>query len=231
MIETIGTLKTTIVADGERVYEICREFDNVDDGEEVILLTLYPTLTEPNSFDLSSMHLMNHASDKNFNLKKIHFVFLFSKVVKAKLSTRGLTVDEENLNYLRDIISRLPDAKIIIAFGSSMEKCPATIESKVKLFSMIRELRPDGALWQITAENIEEECPHILFMGIRFNHLAWSLRHYIVPYKYTEMGYQQYLENKAIARERFMQNVLGRKVDAEKVEEKPKKGKKKNDNS
>ena len=34
-----------------------------------------------------------------------------------------------------------------------------------------------------------------------------------------------------IARERFMQNVLGRKVDAEKVEEKPKKGKKKNDNS
>ena len=31
MIETVGTLKTTIVADDERVYEICREFDNVDD--------------------------------------------------------------------------------------------------------------------------------------------------------------------------------------------------------
>ena len=82
-----GTLKTTVVADDEQkhVYEICREFDT--DGDEVILLTLYPTLVEPNTFDLSSIHLMNHASDEGLKLKKVHFVYLFSKVVGAKLST------------------------------------------------------------------------------------------------------------------------------------------------
>ena len=73
-----GTLKTTVVADDEQkhVYEICREFDT--DGDEVILLTLYPTLVEPNTFDLSSIHLMNHSSDEDLKLKKVHFVYLFS---------------------------------------------------------------------------------------------------------------------------------------------------------
>ena len=227
-----GTLKTTVIADDEQkhVYEICREFDT--DGDEVILLTLYPTLVEPNTFDLSSIHLMNHASDEGLKLKKINFVFLFSKVVDAKLSTKGLTVDEENLNYLREIISKLPDAKIIIAFGSSMEKCPAVIESKVKLFKMIKELRPNDAMWQISADGLEEESPHILFCGIRFNNQPWSLRHYVIPHKYTENGYKEYLEQKAVARERFMQNVLGKKGSATTAKtEKPKKGKKKDDNT
>ena len=77
MREAVGTLKTTVISDETQnhVFEICREFDT--DGEEVILLTLYPTLTEPNTFDLSSMHLMNHASDEGLQLQKVHFVFLF----------------------------------------------------------------------------------------------------------------------------------------------------------
>lgn len=233
MTEAVGTLKTTVISDESKnhVYEICREFDT--DGDEVILLTLYPTLTEPNTFDLSSMHLMNHASDEELQLQKVHFVFLFSKVVGSKLSTRGLTMDEENMEYLRDIITRLPEAKIIISFGSSMAKCPAVIESKVELFKMIKELRPKDALWQISTEDMDEEAPHILYAGIRFNNQQWGLRHYVIPHKYTEAGYKEYLANKEIARERFMQNVLGKKSNAstEKVEEKTKKGKKKNDST
>ena len=227
-----GTLKTTVVADDEQmhVYEICREFDT--DGDEVILLTLYPTLVEPNTFDLSSVHLMNHASDGGLMFKKVRFVFLYSKVANSKLSTKGLAVDEDNLNYLREIIGKLPDAKIVIAFGSSMEKCPAVIESKVKLFKMIKELRPNDALWQISADGLEEESPHILFCGIRFNNQSWSLWHYVIPHKYTENGYKEYMEQKAVASERFMQNVLGKKGSATTAKtEKPKKGKKKDDNT
>ena len=231
MREAEGTLTTKIISDESQnhVYEICREFNT--DGAEVILLTLYPTLTEPNTFDLSSIHLMNHASDEGLQLKKVHFVFLFSKVVGSKLSTRGLTVDDENMEYLREIITKLPEAKIIISFGSSMAKCPAVIESKVELFKMIKELRPKDALWQISAEDMDEEAPHILYAGIRFNNQPWSLRHYVIPHKYTEVGYKEYLANKEIARERFMQNVLGKKNETAvaKPDEKTKKGKKKND--
>lgn len=229
MTETVGTLTTKVVADDSKthVFEICREFDS--DGAEIILITLYPTLTEPNTFDLSSIHLMNHAADEGMMLSKVHFVFLFSKVVGAKLSTRGLKVDEPNMQYLRELISKLPKAKIIISFGSSMHNCPAVIESKVELFKMIKELRPKDALWQIGCEGMEEEAPHILFAGIRYGSQTWGLRHYIVPYRYTPEGYQAYLAGKEEARERFMQNVLGRKQE-EAVEDKPKRGRKKNDN-
>lgn len=233
--ETVGILRTTISSDESKkhVYEICREFDT--DGEEAILLTLYPTLTEPNTFDLSSMHLMNHVADEELQLQKVHFVFLFSKVIGAKPSTRGLTMDCENMEYIRELITQLPNAKIIISFGSSMAKCPAVIESKVELFKMIQELRPKDALWQISTEDMDEEAPHILYAGIRFNSQSWSLRHYVIPHKYTEEGYKEYLANKEIARVRFMQNVLGKKRETEtemteeklKTEEKPKKGKKK----
>ena len=231
MREAVGTLKTTVISDDAQthVYEICREFDIT--GEEVILLTLYPTLTEPNTFDLSSMHLMNHAFDEGLQLQKVHFVFLFSKVVGAKLSTRNLKMDEQNMQYLRELISKLPKAKIIISFGSSMHNCPAVIESKVELFKMIKELRPKDALWQIECEGMEEEAPHILFAGIRYGNQTWGLRHYIVPYRYTPEGYKAYLAGKEEARERFMKNVLGRKKEeVAETEDKPKKGRKKNDN-
>lgn len=226
MTETVGTLKTTVVSDAQsHVYEICREFDT--SGEEVILLTLYPTLMEPNTFDLSSMHLMNHASDEGLQFKKVHFVFLFSKVVAAKISTRGLKMDESNMQYLRELITKMPQAKIIISFGSSMHNCPAVIESKVELFKMLKEIRPKEALWQLDADGMEEEAPHILFAGIRYGNQRWRIRHYVVPYHYTSEGYQNYLTGKEEAKERFIQNVLGRKKkDIAETADKPKRGRK-----
>ena len=232
MKEVTGTLTTTRITNDEenRVFEICREFDR--DGEEAILVTLYPTLTEPNNFDLSSVHLINHSTDEGLNFRKIHFVFLFSKVVKTKMSTRGLTMDVENMCFINERIAQLPNAKIIISFGSSMQNSPAVIESKVELFKMIKELRPKETLWQIDAEDMEEESPHILFLGIRYNNQQWDLCPYTIPHRYTEKGYAEYLANKEIAKERFIQNVLGRKKDTpDEVDAKPKKGKKKSDNT
>lgn len=163
-----GNIKTTIVTseDMAHVYEITK--DLCCEGEEVILLTLYPTITEPNKCDLSTMHMINHCADEGLHWSKIHFVYLFSKVAGSKLSTRGLSIDEENMDYLKSLINEKSDAKLIIAFGSSMEKCPAVIESKVKFFQMITELRQNDALWQLDAEEMEEESPHILFAGIRY---------------------------------------------------------------
>ena len=232
MKEVKGTLTTTITMNEEetRVYEICREFDRA--GEEAILVTLYPTLTEPNTFDLSSAHLMNHSTDEDLELSKVHFVFLFSKVTKTKMSTRGLTMDADNMNFLKERIAQLPNAKIIISWGSSMQNCPAVIESKVEFFKMIEEIRPKDTLWQLDVDDSEEEAIHILFAGIRYNNQQWGLTNYTIPYRYTEKGYQEYLAKKDEAKERFIQNVLGRKkVETDIATTKPKKGKKKSDNT
>ena len=206
-----GNIATTIVAseDMTHVYEITK--DLCCEGEEVILLTLYPTITEPSKCDLSTMHMINHCADEGLHWSKIHFVYLFSKVAGSKLSTRGLSVDEENMDYLKSLIAEKSDAKLIIAFGSSMEKCPAAVESKVEVFKLIKELRTDVQLWQINADGMEEEAPHILFAGIRYGNENCRLRSYVVPYKYTPSGYMDYLANKEILRERFIKNINGGK--------------------
>ena len=227
-----GVIKTEIICNEDRshVYEITKDLGV--EGEEIILLSLYPTITEVNSMDLSTMHMINHCSDEGLQWGKIHFVYLFSKVAGSKLSTRGLVEDKENLEYVRKLIAEKPHAKIVIAFGSSMERCPAAIASKVNFFAAVKELRPKEELWQLDAIGMEEESPHMLFAGIRYGNCSWGLRHYIVPYRYTPEGYQSYLVGKEAARERFIQNVLGRKQDElPKMEEKQKKGKKKNEDT
>ncbi len=213
MKELTGNVKTTIIGNDEltHVYEITKEF--ADAGAEVILLTLYPTITDPNTADLSTLHMLNHCGDEGLKWSKVHFVYLFSKVAGNRLSTRGLTVDTDNLEYLRKKVSEHPDAKIVISFGNSMEKCPAAIESKVLLFQIIQELRPNEPLWQLDAEGMEEEAPHILFAGIRYGDRDWSLRHYIIPKKYTPEGYDAYLACKELRRERFIKTVLEPKMN------------------
>lgn len=227
-----GNIKTTIICDDEKkhVYEIVREMDA--EGEEIILLTLYPTLTTPNELDLTAFHMLNHADDPSFRINKIHFVFLFSKVVGAKLSTKGLVVDHENLEYLQNLLKDNPTIKLVISYGASMEKCPAVIESKVEFFKIVKKLRPDQPLWQLNADDMEESAPHALFAGIRYASCDWSLRHYVVPYKFTPEGYAAYLESKEEARQRFIETVLGKpKADTVVKEEKGRKGRKKSDKS
>lgn len=101
MVEAVGTLKTTVISDESKnhVYEIRREFDT--EGEEVILLTLYPTLTEPNTFDLSSMHLMNHSADEELQLQKVHFV---CGVIDDSIATY-----KAEIQTLTDLLEDVPD--------------------------------------------------------------------------------------------------------------------------
>lgn len=208
-----GMISTSIIASDDlmHVYEITKEMS--DSGDEAILLTLCPTITNPNLIDLTMMHMLNHMQDEGLNLAKIHFVYLFSTVMKSKMSSKGLKVDEENFAYLRNILVNNPNAKVIIAFGSSLEKCPAAIESKVQFFSILKELRPGEHLWELSSENMEGDAVHPLFAGIKYSSENWTLKSYIVPYKYTPTGYEEYLENKEQARERFIKNVLSKKVN------------------
>ncbi|MCQ2497709.1 MAG: hypothetical protein MJ133_01880 [Lachnospiraceae bacterium] len=228
MIEKNGLLRTRIITneDETHVYEICREFDR-DEGDEIILFSLFPTMTEP-GFDLSSMHLINHSAE--LNLKTVHFLFLQSKVSKAKLSTRGLKVDKENLDYIRSAIEMYPEAKIVVSFGSSMNKCPAVIESKVEIFKIIKELRPNDPIFQIDTDDVEETGAHILWLGIRYGSQEWRLTQYVVPYCYTPEGFEAYEKEKMVRRELFIQNVLGKKSELTEGSEKTTKGKKKSGN-
>lgn len=231
MIETVGTLTTRVISDEskEHVYEIVRQFDN--GGEEIIIVSLFPVLRFPNSFDRSSQALLNHSSDKGLKLSRIRFVFLFSKLSGAKISARELKeVDSINMDYLRKVISENPKAKIVLAFGVSYIKNATLLKAKVQLFEIIRVLRPKECLWQLAVEGAEDEigdAPHILFLNSRYGAMnyEWYMRKYSVPYNYTPEGFEAYLKAKEENRERFLKNILGKtgELTTAENEEKPKK--------
>ncbi len=231
MMETVGTLTTTIVSDTkkEHIYEIIRRFDT--DGEEIILISLFPVLNSPNSFDRSSQALLNHASDNGLNISTIRFCFLFSKMSGSKLSAKDLKeVDRTNMEHLRTVISENPSARIVLAFGVSYMKNATLLSAKVELFQIIRELRPKECLWQLSVEGAEDEigdAPHILFLNSRYGSMnyEWYMCKYSVPYNYTPEGFEAYLKAKEENRERFLKNVLGKTEtpEVEKNEEKTKK--------
>lgn len=183
LITESGTMTTTIVAneDKNKVFEICRDCSDGEcaEWEEVVLLTLYPTTNEVQRFDLSTMHMVNHLEE--LGLKKVHFLYLFGKVCSARLSTRGIVVDEENLSYVEQALQKYKNARVIIGWGNSMSKSATAISAKKRILAMM-DSREDNRLWQLGGKSLGiTDNMHPLFMGIRYGNVKWELKPFEIP--------------------------------------------------
>lgn len=183
LITESGTMTTTVVAseDKTKVFEICRDCSdgNCIKGEEAVLLTLYPTTKEVQRVDLSTMHMINHLEE--LGLKKVHFLYLFSKVCSSRLSTRGIVVDEENLSYVEEALQKYKNAKVIVGLGNSMQKSATAISAKKRILAMT-DSREDNRLWQLGGKGLGiTDNMHPLFMGIRYGNVKWELKPFEIP--------------------------------------------------
>ena len=99
MIQEKFTLTTIVTGNdtGENTFEISRTWN--EEKQKALLIALYPTIDvyHTNSLDLSSMYLLNHATE--MNLGSIRILNLYSKVQTGKPSASKLTEDIENLAY------------------------------------------------------------------------------------------------------------------------------------
>ena len=150
------------------------------EGECGYLISLYPTRTAENIFsnDSTLNHLVSHMQELGFN--ELHIVNLFSKAVSSQ---RGLTIDEENMQYIEKLMSgkEFADSKFVIAWGNSMQNSQAVSDSKVRIFNMFLKHCSKGKLYQITTmdRNIEPTpAPHPLFLGIRASSSVWGLQEF-----------------------------------------------------
>lgn len=99
---------------GEETFSYTKELQGVS-GKHGIFIMLYPTRDEANFHveDSTSMHIQNHM--KELELNSYTVVNLFSKVTKSRLSTKGLTVDEENLAYIeKEVFNKIDVEKNIV---------------------------------------------------------------------------------------------------------------------
>lgn len=178
---TVGsTLQTQLCAsaDGTHTYSITKTLENAV-GDSAIVVLLYPTMTgeKINCCDTTITHLVSHMQD--MGLKEITIINLFSKVVRAKLSAKGLTVDEENMSYIESEIFSKKDIskkKLVIAWGSSMQTCEACNQSKERIIMMYKKYCPNSMIYQLSSNGMGDEiCPHPLYMGIRCKNANWYL--------------------------------------------------------
>lgn len=184
MKTTISNIQTTLVSsdDGEHTYSITKSLDTNEGGKGVIVL-MYPTRTAENinGEDTTISHLIAHMKD--LNLKEITIINLFSKVVKSKLSAKGLSVDEDNMKYIKDNIMNkddFKDKKFILAYGNSMQSCKACNDSKELIINLFKKYNPKGKIYQLAAKSMQNEnCPHPLWLGIRCKFQEWYLKEYV----------------------------------------------------
>lgn len=175
------SVETDIItsADGKKTFEVTKRLKGVD-GEKGVIVLLYPTRTQENLFaeDNTLNYLVAHMQD--LHLSELKIVNLFSKVVKGKMSSRGLEVDKENMEYIETLMSDgdFKKSKFIVAWGNSMASSYACKKSKVEVLNMYKKAVPKGIVYQLISSDIDlrsQIAPHPLYLGIRGNNSQWSL--------------------------------------------------------
>lgn len=184
LIEKENILKTKIIAssDNTKTYVLTKTIEGLQGGRGVFIL-LYPTRTTENLHveDSTNMHLLNHL--KELGLSEYIIVNLFSTVTQSKLSTRGLLLDRNNLDYIKNnIFKSLDNAtdKVIIAWGNSLQTSKTVNQAKLEILKMWTEMHKNTELYQLTTTGLKKDNigVHPLYMGIRYTNAQWSLETY-----------------------------------------------------
>lgn len=187
MQETIGEMITTIIhnEDNTKTFEVRREFKGVE-GEEVILLQLFPTLGKGDEFSMDSTnrHLIEHREE--LNISTIRFINLFATRCNARMSTRNIEIDKENLQYIESIMSdnNFKKCRFVVAFGCSMKNCAVAEEMKKRIFAMYSKYNKSGKIYQITVDDLDSKnnvAVHVLFLGIRHSNGKWYYEEFKMP--------------------------------------------------
>lgn len=180
-----ATVHTELITsdDGKHTYEVIKRLEGID-GERGYLISLYPTRDETNIFSSDSTlnHLVSHMQELGFN--ELHIINLISTVVNSgKLSTRGLQIDTDNMEYIDKLMStkEFKSSKFIIAWGNSLLSCAAINDSKQKIFEIFNKHCPKNKLHQLTTIGLtldSDIAPHPLYVGIRCGDFQWGLKEY-----------------------------------------------------
>jgi hypothetical protein len=174
--------KITTSDDGGKTFSFMKELEGVK-GKHAIFILLYPTRNEENctTEDTTNIHILNHISE--LDISSYTVINLFAKVTQSRLSTKGLCVDEENMEFIRKNIFNTAgdkDTVVIVAWGNSNITSKTVNESKKRLLEIWIEMYPELQIYQLTANGLAKETMgvHPLFLGIRYSNSIWKLSVY-----------------------------------------------------
>lgn len=180
MVQENISMQVTVVGseDGKETYEVRRQFNS--DGKKSLVLELYPTISvkNPMVLDISSLHLLNHASELGWG--EIRIVNLYPYVFDRKPGVRKLHESVENMEYIRDILTSkdIEEYDIVIAYGSSLASHACTQHIKRNILLMLKEYKLEAQVKHIVTATIDTEKQlgtHPLYLGLRHSSDMWQL--------------------------------------------------------
>ncbi len=183
MVTEKNNMITEVVAsdDGKHTFEIRKQWD--ENKGKGIIIELYPTISknEVNMMDISTLHLLNHASELGWG--SVRILNLFSTVFKGKPLVKRLGEDLDNLNYIKEVFESedITDYDIVIAWGTSLATNKRTQNYKLELLNTLKKQKLTKQVKQIEVDCRGEEIKdgmHPLFLGLHYSRNKWCLKPY-----------------------------------------------------
>lgn len=173
---------TAVGSDDEKhTYEIIRKVS--DSGKKVLIIELYPTLSisKAQNMDLSTMHLLNHATELGWG--DIHIVNLYSTVFESKPTITELATAENSIAYIEDFLDRedIAEYEIVIGWGSALAKHKQTMNLKIDILSILKDRGLDKNVKCLSTENLvleESWGVHPLYLGLHYGKETWEVTQY-----------------------------------------------------
>ncbi len=185
------TMKSTIITtllsseDDSHTFEVRKETGG-DKAKVAVVLMLYPSIssTTINHCDNTTQSIVDHMED--IGVGTVRIINLFSKVCSARMSTRSIKLDQENLKYIEGVMKEKSSSEFIwiFAWGSSMSACAVANQTKRIIINLMTKLLPDIKPQQFIVNGLDmknEKAIHPLFLKIRYGNAEWKLEEYIVP--------------------------------------------------
>ena len=187
MKTTKSTITTTLITskDDKYTYEVRKDLDNDKQGVAVVIM-LYPGISSADIYqcDNTTQSLIDHMPD--LEAGTIRILNLFSKVCSARMSTRSITVDQDNLKYIESVMKEKnsPEYIWIFAWGSSMASSAVANQTKRTILELMSKYLPENKPQQLTVDGLDvksENAVHPLFLKIRYGSNRWILEDYVMP--------------------------------------------------
>lgn len=178
MVTISSVVETTAVLSEEqdKRYEYTKLFKN-EKGKTVLLIML-------NASGNNQIHAMDNTTNLTINnLSELGYttvtVWNLFPEITAKLNPKNVSVDDDNLNYLKSLLKKKFDT-VVIGWGSSFSTNSKVVSAKEKVHMFLKPYEDSLVQIEDKAGRYKGKGVHPLFAGLYFNH-EWVLSKYIIP--------------------------------------------------
>lgn len=187
MKTTKSSMITTLVAseDNGHTFEVRKEADG-DISKTAVVIMLYPSISSDTiqHCDDTTQSIVAHMQD--IGVGTVRIFNLFSKVCSARMSSRSIKIDQDNLKYIEGVMKEKNSTEYIwiFAWGSSMSACAVANQTKRMIINLMTRYLPNSKPQQFTVDGLDmksEKTIHPLFLKIRYDNTKWELEDYIIP--------------------------------------------------